>query len=136
MARRPPAAVRAARPRRANRHIKVPEIDGLPIAAARQISLYERSSLSPGAVARALADWKRAVHRPVARLLQDASQAGCPCCDPLEHRDVLAKALAALGPRARRELLERLRPLDEVFERHTIHDPQAPPEKPWWRRRA
>ncbi|MFC3381920.1 hypothetical protein [Couchioplanes azureus] len=103
---------------------------------AREIRCYERSRLWPGAVARALAGWKRAVHRPVTDLLQDALSAGCPCCDPLEHRDVLARALQGLGRTARRELQAQVSAWDDVFRRRTHPDPQKPAEWPWWRRRA
>jgi hypothetical protein len=114
----------------------VPVVAGLTARAISDIARYERSSLGPGAVARALAEWKRTVHGPVARILQDSASAGCPCCDPLEHRDVLAQALASLGVRARRELQVQVSALDQVFERRTYFDPQTPPQWPWWRRRA
>lgn len=136
MARRTPAAVRAALPHRTRPGTRVPVVAGVTARAVSDIARYEWSCLWPGAVARALAEWKRTVHGPVARLLQDAASAGCPCCDPLEHRDVLAQALASLGARARRELEVRVSALDDVFERRTSFDPQTPPEWPWWRRRA
>ncbi len=136
MARRRPAAVRAALAHRGESPTKPSPIDGLSAGAAREIRSYERSRLWPGAVACALVEWKLAVHQPVARLLQDPIHSGCPCCDPLEHRDVLAQALAALAPQARRELQAKVSALDDVFERRTHHDPLTPVEMAWWRRRT
>jgi transglutaminase-like putative cysteine protease len=128
--------VRAALPHRTRTGMSVPIVAGLTARAISDIARYEWSSLWPGAVARALAEWKRTVYGPVARILQDSAYAGCPCCDPLEHRDVLAQALASLGVRPRRELEVKVSALDDVFERRTYFDPQTPPEWPWWRRRA
>ncbi|MFI9389222.1 hypothetical protein [Kutzneria sp. NPDC052558] len=48
----------------------------------------------------------------------------------------MEQALAALSPRSRRALLAKVEPLDEVFCRRTVHDPQAPADQPWWSRRA
>lgn len=116
--------------------MSVPIVTGVSARAISDIARYEWSCLGPGAVARALAEWKQIVHGPVARILRDSANAGCPCCDPFEHRNVLAQALASLGVRARRELEVKVRALDDVFERRTSFDSQTPPEWPWWRRRA
>ena len=136
MARKAPGAVRAVLPRRDEGAASLSAIDGLSMGALREIRYYERSRLRPGAIAHALAEWKRAVHWPTADLLQDTILAGCPCCDPLEHRDVLAQALAGLGPPARRELQAKVSPLDELLQRRTHHDPLTSAGLPWWRRRA
>lgn len=136
MGRRAPGAVRGVLPRRGQGEKTLNAIDGLSTGALREIRFYERSRLWPGAVARALTEWKRAVHRPISSLLQDTVNAGCPCCDPLEHRDVLAQALAGLGPKARREIQAQVKPLDELFQRRTHHDPLTAAELPWWRRRT
>jgi hypothetical protein len=111
-------------------------VDGLTARAVSEIQALERSGMSPGAVGRALAEWKRAVHQNVARLLEEAAQHGCPCCDPAEARDLLEQTLATLSPRTRQALLAKVEPLDEMFRRRTVHDPQTPLEWPWWRRRA
>ncbi|TDD44067.1 hypothetical protein [Saccharopolyspora elongata] len=137
MARRSPAAVRAALPRRLRPGVKLPVVDGLSARAVNEIQVLERSeSLPPGSVARALADWRHAVHSDARHLLDEAVRHGCPCCDPTEARGVLELALTKLGPRSRRALSAKVEPLDEAFRRRTIHDPQTPPDWPWWRRRA
>jgi hypothetical protein len=69
-------------------------------------------------------------------MIDGLSNAGCPCCDPLEHRDVLAQALKALGTRARRELQSKVSTLDDAFQRRTHHDPLESADLPWWRRRT
>ncbi|MET7394013.1 hypothetical protein ABZS66_11010 [Dactylosporangium sp. NPDC005572] len=111
-------------------------VPGLPAGVLGQIARCERAYLWPGAVAAALAGWKQAVHQPAAGLFRDAVRAGCLCCDPLEHRDVLERALVALGPRARRALLAQVAPLDDRFRQRTFHDPFTAPDLAWWRRRA
>jgi hypothetical protein len=111
-------------------------IDGLSARTIREILYVERAHLWPGAVTRAFAEWRRTVHQPAARILQDVHNAGCPCCDPLEHRDVLAQALKALGTQARRELQSKVSMLDDAFQRRTHHDPSASADVPWWRRRT
>ena len=136
MARKAPAAVRAALPRRADGATNLPAIDGLSSGAVREIRRYEHSRLRPGAVTHALTEWRRTVHQPIARLLLDVVDVRCPCCDPLENRDVLAQALAALNTVARRELQAAVDPFDDVLRRRTHHDPLTPAEWPWWRRRA
>ncbi|WP_238013376.1 hypothetical protein KZZ52_23705 [Dactylosporangium sp. AC04546] len=111
-------------------------VPGLPAGVLGQLARCERVHLWPGAVAAAFAGWKQAVHQPAAQLHRDAVGAGCLCCDPLEHRDVLERALVALGPRARRALLAQVTPLDDHFIRRTVHDPLTAPDLAWWRRRA
>ena len=137
MARRSPAAVRAALPSRVRPGVTLSVVDGLTARAVSQIQVLERTRLGPGSVARALAQWKRTVHlRGVSALLEEVVRHGCPCCDPTEAREVLQKALALLEPRARRELLAIVEPLDNLFRDRTIDDPQASPGQPWWHRRA
>lgn len=112
-------------------------VDGLTARAVSQIQALESSRLGPGSVARALAQWKQTVHRrDVPALLDDIGSHACPCCDPTEAREVLDQALTRLEPRARRELRAVVERLDDLFRDRTIHDPQAPPEWPWWRQRA
>ncbi|GAA2684835.1 hypothetical protein [Actinoplanes palleronii] len=127
MGRKPPAP-------RAHRGETV-AIDGLSAATIREIRAIERSHVGAGAVGRAVAGWRRAVHQPRARLLTSAA-ADCPCCDDLDDRDVLDQALLRLTGRARRELAAVVDPLDEIFLSRTHHDPATPPEWPWWRRRT
>ena len=137
MARRSPAAVRAALPRRLPPGATFSVIDGLTAGTVGRIQVLERSRLGPGSVARALAEWKRAVHRrDVSAMLEDVVRHGCPCCDPTEAREVLHQAMALLEPRARRELRAKVEPLDNLFRDRTIHDPQAAAGQPWWRQRA
>jgi len=137
MARRSPAAVRAALPLRARPDVTLSVVDGLTARAVSQIQVLERSLLGPGSVARALAQWKQTVHRrDVSALLEEVVWHGCPCCDPTEAREVLQQALALLEPRARRELRAIVEPLDNFFRDRTIQDPQASPEQPWWHQRA
>jgi hypothetical protein len=132
MPRRSPAAVRAALPHRN----ECTAITGLSAATVREIRHCERTRLSPGAVARALSEWRSVVHSPRRRLQSEAFEAGCPCCDPLEHRQILAEALACLPRPARRELQAQVTPLDELFERRTLSDPTTAPHLPWWQRRT
>lgn len=126
--------MRAAVPPRVPAYPKLSVIDGLPAGTARRIALLERSRLGPGTVRRALAGWKRTVHRRNIRDVLD--EAACPCCDPAEDRDVLQQALNLLDPRSRRELRALVEPLDDLFQKWTVHDPQAGPDRPWWRQRA
>lgn len=128
MARKPPAAVRAAHPSRSPAGMKLSVVDGVSARTVSEIQLIERSRLGPGAVARALAEWKRAVRTPA--MLREATL--CPCCDAREARDLLDRALSLLGPRARRDLWRKLKPLDERWERVTLLDPWASPDVPWW----
>jgi hypothetical protein len=133
MARRSPAAVRAAHPPRQQPGTKVPVVDGLNARAVAEILALERS---PGSIARALAEWKQLVHRDPGRLIEEFRQHSCPCCDPFEPREVLEYALASLSPRVRKALRTKVDPLDELFRRRTIEDPHTPRDWPWWRRRA
>jgi hypothetical protein len=136
MARKPPAAVRTALRRHPRNRAKPSVIDGVSARAVSEIQRLESSLLWPGSVADALARWKRAVFQNVSGLLEAATHAGCPCCDPFEPRGDLEQALKALPPKARRELRAKVEPLDEEFRRRTVHDPYTPPDWPWWRRRA
>ncbi|MEU4626788.1 hypothetical protein AB0G04_43255 [Actinoplanes sp. NPDC023801] len=135
MTRRSPVVVRAGLRRRSEGPAERTAIDGLSARAERELRAYERAARRPGAIAAALAGWRHTVHLPVKELL-DEMHSALPCCDPFEHRDELASALAALHARTGRELRARLDPLDAVLERRTRHDPATPGHLPWWRRRG
>ncbi len=123
--------MRAARPRRD----ECAAVDGLSAATVREIRLCERRHLWPGAVARALADWRRLAHGPQRRLRPEVYRADCLCCDAVEHRRILDTALTRLPARAARELRSQVAALDDLFERRTLPDPAADPALPWWQRR-
>ncbi len=131
MSRRSPAALRAtSSPARNSRPVAV---TGLSAATLRE--LRDRPCPDPASVGQALAQWRRAVHGPARSLTRGLVVNDCPCCDDRDQRDVLERAMAALSTRASRELRALVAPLDEILERRTCHDPQAPPDAPWWRRR-
>lgn len=137
MSRRTPAQVRAARPRQRLPGEKVPLIDGLSAGSMREIEKIERADQWPGAIAGALARWRRTVHRPdLAARLQEEERNPCPCCDPFTDRDLLDEVLRRLNPRARRELSAKIQPLDDHYQRRTFPTWHPRGDLPWWRQRA
>lgn len=136
MPRKSTAAVRAALPLRRQPGAKVTVVDGLNARAVSEIHAMEVARMWPGAVAQALAKWKRTVHQDMGRLFADAHDLVCPCCDPFEPRSDLETAMRVLSPQASRALRAKVEPLDELYRRKTIEDPYTPPEWPWWQRRA
>lgn len=98
----------------------------------------EARHLWHGAVAEALHQYERFLHRP-GRYLYLPWNDG-PCCDPTEARDILEEALRHLPPAARASLRKIVAPLDAEFLRRTLPDPTAASISPWhaeawWRRR-
>ncbi|MFD8561939.1 hypothetical protein ACWDOR_22185 [Streptosporangium canum] len=136
MPRRRPRALRAqlwANRRRYRPAPKVPGISGRTHAAIARIE-FQHQYLGPGSVAGALAEYQRFLRR-AGRYL-DLPLPACPCCDPLEARDVLEYALRRLRHSARTELSQTVARLDEEFYRRTLPDPR--PHRPpgrfggWW----
>ena len=126
MPRRRPSALRVVPVRRSETH----HVRGLPHASARLVGALNRSEQSPGGVAWALKIWGDAVRRPHHRHYRSQSWDF-----PYEVRASLEAAIRALPPRAARELLSLVRPLDEIYLANTSNDPYAPRGDPWWERR-
>ena len=103
---------------------------GLPRASARLTGAVSRWEKFPGEVALALKFWGEAVRRP-----HHVHYRTGGWDFPHELRDRLEDALRALPRKAGRELLELVRPLDEIYLANTVHDPFAARGDPWWHRR-
>jgi GrpB-like predicted nucleotidyltransferase (UPF0157 family) len=126
MPRRRPHELRDVPVRRSeNRHVR-----GLPHASARLVGAVSRWEKFPGEVAWAVKTWADAVRRPHYVHYRTGGWDF-----PYEFRDRLQDALRALPRHAARELLDLVRPLDEIYLANTCNDPFAPRGDPWWRRR-
>ncbi|MEV4598463.1 hypothetical protein AB0K15_13745 [Amycolatopsis sp. NPDC049253] len=127
MARRPPAAVRAALPVRPRQGRPFSVIAGLPRWVLADVHRVEATVLGPGRVATAVRDlreYARVAHRTGA-----SRTLGCQCCEP-DTRWTLAEALRALPPRSRKALRAVVETSDEEIRRKTLPDPTAPAEWP------
>lgn len=139
MPRRRPGAVRAHRPwpRSSVPGTQVPRVSARTRAAVRRVEL-ERPHLGLGDTALALARYRAFVRQP-GRL--QAAECPCPGCDLFDSRNLLQEVLEALPQGARVDLERIVTPLDEVFERRTVHDPGLARWSPWaaeywWRQRS
>jgi len=113
MARKPPARVRAAAPRRLA--FPVRDIPGISARGRAAIAQLERDRLWPGAAGEALDGWSGLIRDPYHRLIEPGH--GCPvfaCCpDPGEVRRILRLILYALPKRDARALRRRVGDPDE-----------------------
>ncbi|MEU6963783.1 hypothetical protein [Streptomyces chrestomyceticus] len=134
MTRRRPAQVRGGLA--ARRPAAFTVVDGLDAAAQLDVRALERSRLTPGAVAKALASWRQQVRLP-RRYVADTAYVGCPCCCDSGHgRTELELVLHALPRRSARQLRALVEPLDRTFLARTLPDPHTPDDRPWWERRC
>lgn len=119
MARRSPAQVRRAAPRRAPQPpIRVPTIQGISARGAVFIARFERDRYWPGVAREALDAWARFVRNPYHRLY-DPDHRGCgePMCCPVfpdayELRAMLESIVRILPRKDARFLRSRLVELD------------------------
>lgn len=130
MARKPPGAIRAAR----RAEGPAPQIPGLSMRTQSAIRRIEARGLGAGTVADALHTYHLFLRRPGKILYLPTRE--CPCCDPSEARDTLARALSGLPRDAAAELRRIVEELDERFLERTLPDPAAAGSADaWWRRR-
>jgi hypothetical protein len=116
MPRRPPGEIRAQLPYRVNRGSRV-VIRGLSSSANRQIAQFEKKNrLYPGEVAYAIRVW--------AEILRRESPRAEPSCEyettgwrDMHARTLLEAVLHNVSPKARRELVTAMGPLDSPLSR-------------------
>jgi hypothetical protein len=87
------------------------------------------TGLWAGAVGEALAGWTHTSRRLTQRHFHP-----CHCCGR-SSRAILAEVLAKLSAPSARELDRLIAPLNERFLSHTLPNPTAPIDLPWWERR-
>ncbi|GAA2016732.1 hypothetical protein GCM10009839_10540 [Catenulispora yoronensis] len=133
MPRRSPGEIRSQLPLRNSGHVRRTVIQGLSASANRQIAQFERErQLSRGDVAGAFLRWERRATRPHNSMRWHYRHSEVST----EHiRALLETVLWNLRPRARRELLAVLAPVDTRILGRTVNDPFAPRFLPWWQRR-
>ncbi|GIF54354.1 hypothetical protein Air01nite_04490 [Asanoa iriomotensis] len=110
-------------------------IRGLSASANRQIAAFERANgFRAGEVAHSFRRWSISVRRPPDdrfwRWTDEHPDAGCSR-DP-HVRTTLERATWALRRKARRELREAMRPLDDHYLSRTVHNPFVRRDIPWW----
>ena len=133
MPRRTPGEIRNQLPLRNTRHARRTVIRGLSASANRQIAQFERERQLPqGDVASAFLRWERRAARPYNAMQWHY---GYSDVSTGHVRALLESALWNLRPRARRELLAALAPVDARILSRTVNDPFAPRHLPWWQRR-
>ena len=109
------------------------QLNGLSRRTSEAVRRLEAGRFWPGYVADAIAAYERFLRRP-GRVLYLGPLEVCPCCDPVEARDLLQAALAAL-PQDTRDLRRLVARLDGQFERRTLPDPRQPrvgESRAWW----
>lgn len=126
MPRRPPAAVRAARPiRRDDFGPAIPRLSSRTMDAIRRL---ERERFHSDAIYHAVHEWRYSARTP--------SYSRCECCDRGFGRGILEIALHALPKRAARELRGLITPADDEYLARNLPDPKMPADLPWWHRHS
>ncbi|AWZ17057.1 hypothetical protein DRB96_38385 [Streptomyces sp. ICC1] len=112
-------------------------IRGISASTNGQLAHFERSrGLPVGEVAHAFHRWSSLARRPRRDLAPFYGyDQGNLECGYYNVRTLLEIVLHALPKRARRELHALLAPVDAQILRRTAHNPFAPPDLPWWKRR-
>ena len=98
------------------------------------ITVAEHGLLEPGFVARQLRRWEQlarrgSVYRPASNPCGERE-----CCGP-GPRGFMEEAIGRLPARARPGLRRVVSRVDAVYLSHTLPDPLADPQAPWWERR-
>ncbi|GGQ00209.1 hypothetical protein GCM10010187_14960 [Actinomadura coerulea] len=108
----------------------------MPVKVLREITEASRAGRCPDveSMTTALAALKWFLRQP-GRTLTAEVRPTCPCHDPREALDTLHEIVAVLPPPSRRQVLGIVSPLAELYRARTLHDPSAPEDRPWWRRR-
>jgi hypothetical protein len=109
-------------------------VPGLGPGVIAAIMIVEHGPLEPGSVSRELRRWEQLaqrgrVYRPASNPCGEAA-----CCGP-GPRGFLEQAIGCLPARARPRLRRLVRSADEIYLSHTLPDPLADPQAPWWERR-
>ena len=103
----------------------------LPSPVWNALVRLERSDLDPVEVAFAMRDWRRTdallARGPAPAYSDDLEQIGP------HARELLEAALSAMHGRARRQLSQLVRDLDERIQGRTMEDPGRPAGPWWWR---
>lgn len=135
MPRRSPGALRAQKRLSPGDSRRFSQIPGLGRSAQAAVRRLEADRFDPGCLRESLDQVEQFLRRPGRWLY--VPLADCPCHDPLAGRDNVEAMLAALPPRARRELRQIVVRLDEEFERRTLPDPLSPLRlgARWWHQR-
>ena len=128
MPRKTPARIRVAA---ARSHRAVDGMGALPGPVWNALVRLERADLDPEEVAWAVIHWRR-IAWVLIRGTAPPYSADVEFSGP-HARDLLEVAISALDGRARRQLTQLVRDLDDRIQSHTINDPQKP-AGPWWHR--
>jgi hypothetical protein len=112
----------------------------MPARTRAAIMKVEASDLWRGAVAEALAAYRRFLARPGRYLYLTEEDLLYAPNDPVHARDLLEIAVQRMPKRGRVGLRAILAPLDDEFLRRTLPDPQIAKSSPWhaeywWRQR-
>jgi hypothetical protein len=110
------------------------DVPGLSPSVIGAITVAEHGQLVPGFVSEQLRLWQQlAKHGGVYR--PGSNPCGIPECCGYGPRGNLEMAIGRLPARARSALRQVVRNADEAYLSHTLPDPLADPQAPWWERR-
>ncbi|CAM5515032.1 hypothetical protein STENM223S_03178 [Streptomyces tendae] len=112
-------------------------ICGLSTSANRQIADFERGNgLPAGEVAHSFHRWNTSIRQPRGHheLFYESDDTDLRNGE-YHVRTLLELTLHVLRPKARRELSAAIGPADERVLHHTLNNPFAPQDLPWWMRR-
>ena len=134
MGRRSPSVVRREEAICRTHERAVHFVPGVSPGVNAAITVIEHGPLEPGFVARALGRWEELARRGAVYRPGSDPCGELECCGP-GPRGFLEQAIGSLPARARPGLRRVVRRADEVYLSHTLPDPLADPQAPWWERR-
>jgi hypothetical protein len=109
-------------------------VPGLRLSVIAAIVIIEHGLQKPGSVSRELRRWEQlaqrgGVYRPASSPCGESA-----CCGP-GPRGFLEQTIGCLPAQGRPGLRRLVQRVDEIYLSHTLPDPLADPQAPWWERR-